>query len=73
MRCLEGYIPIFSSAVDLSKREISFGRVSRDIDAASGNIYARDGSTQLPQLTNEAVAQGLLSQPQASSLLGNFG
>jgi len=66
------YIPIFSSAVDLSKREVSVGSVSRDIDTTSSNVYARDDSSQLPQLINEAVAKGILSQSQASSLLANI-
>ena len=70
--CLEGYIPIFSSAVDLSKREVSLGSVSRDIDATSGNIYARDGNAQLSGLVQSAVAQGSLSPSDAESLLGKI-
>ncbi|KIM60998.1 hypothetical protein SCLCIDRAFT_1216305 [Scleroderma citrinum Foug A] len=59
-------------AVDLSKREVSLGSVSRDIDATSGNIYARDGNSQLSELLQGAVAQGSLNPSDAESLLSKI-
>lgn len=59
-------------ATGLSKREVSVGSASRDIDTTSSDVYARDDSSQLPQLISEAVAEGILSQSQANSLLANI-